>query len=173
MPKNFRKVLAWSKTHDGKKLIRFGLSSVVTTSVSFLGIVITYGFHIIHGVLGATLFGNLIAVIPGYYLSRSWAWGKKGKSHIRKEVLPYLSISGMGISFSMFGASFVKHLVHTHHWHHIVNTFLIAGVNLLSFGVFWVLKVLLFNKIFHTNKLRDIDAHLSDEEKLQISSRES
>ena len=173
MPKNFREVLAWSKTHDGKKLIRFGLSSVVTTSVSFLGIVITYGLHIIHGVLGATLFGNLIAVIPGYYLSRSWAWGKKGKSHIRKEVLPYLSISGMGISFSMIGASFVKHLVHTHHWHHIVNTFLIAGVNLLSFGVLCVLKVFLFNKIFHTNKLRDIDAHLSDEEKLQISSRES
>ena len=84
MPKNIREVIAWSKTHDGKKIIRFGLSSVITTSVSFLGIVISYGFHLIHGVLGATLFGNLVAVIPGYYLSRSWAWGKKGKSHIRK-----------------------------------------------------------------------------------------
>ena len=93
MPKNIREVLAWSKTHDGKKIIRFGLSSVITTSVSFLGIVISYGFHLIHGVLGATLFGNLVAVIPGYYLSRSWAWVKKGKSHIRIEVLPYLSIS--------------------------------------------------------------------------------
>jgi len=27
-----------------------------------------------------------------------------------------------------------------------------------------VLKMLVFNKIFHTNKLADIDAHLSDEE---------
>ena len=164
MPKNFRELLAWSKTHEGKKLIRFGLSSVITTSVSFLGIVVSYGFHIIHGVIGATLFGNLLAVLPAYYLSRTWAWGKRGKSHIRKEVLPYLSISGLGISFSMIGASFVKHLVRTHSWHHMVNTLLVAGVNLLSFGIFWVLKIVIFNKIFHTNKLRDIDEHLIVEE---------
>ena len=31
--------IAWSKTHEGKKLIRYTASSVITTAVSFTSIV--------------------------------------------------------------------------------------------------------------------------------------
>lgn len=164
MPKNFRELVTWSKTHEAKKLIRFTLSSVITTGVSLTAILVTYGFHIISGVIGATLFGNVLAIFPSYYLNRAWAWGKRGKSHFRKEVVPYWSMAFLGIAFSLLGALWVKHLVHTHAWDHLVNTGLVAGVNLLSFAIFWVLKILLFNKIFHTDKLHDIELHLELEE---------
>jgi putative flippase GtrA len=164
VPKNLREFMAWSKTHQGKKLIRFSLSSVITTGVSFSTILIVYGFHIITGIIGATLFGNLLATIPSYYLSRAWAWGKRGRSHFRKEVVPYLLMSFAGIAFSLLGALFVKHLVHTHHWSHLIDTGLVGGVNVLSFAIFWVLKVLLFNRIFHTDKLHAIEVHLEEEE---------
>lgn len=164
MPKNLGDLIAWSKTHQGKKLIRYTVTSLITTGVSLSWILITYGFHIIHGVVGATLSGNVVAIIPSYYLNRAWAWGKRGKSHFRKEVVPYWTMSFLGISFSLLGAYLVKHLVHTHHWSHLVNTGLVAGVNLLSFAIFWVLKILVFNKIFHTDKLHDIELHLEIEE---------
>jgi branched-subunit amino acid transport protein len=73
-------------------------------------------------------------------------------------------MSFLGIGFSMLGALWVKHLVHTHNWDHLINTGLVAGVNLLSFAIFWVLKILVFNKIFHSDKLHDIDEHLVVEE---------
>jgi putative flippase GtrA len=164
MPKNFRELLAWSGTHQGRKLIRFGLSSVVTTMVSLAAILITYGFHIINGIIGATLFGNVLAILPSYYLNRSWVWRKRGKSHFRNEVMPYWMMAFFGIAFSLLGAWWVKHLVHTHDWGHLVNTGLVAGINLLSFAIFWVLKILLFNRIFHTDKLHDIETHLVAEE---------
>jgi putative flippase GtrA len=164
MPKRISDLRAWSKTHQGKKLIRFALSSVITTGVSLSAILIVYGFHIINGVIGATLFGNVVAIIPSYYLNRAWAWGKRGKSHFRKEVVPYWSMSFLGIAFSLVGAAWVKHLVHTHAWDHLINTGLVAGVNLLSFAIFWVLKILLFNRIFHTDRLHDIEEHLVAEE---------
>lgn len=167
MPPRIDDLRAWSKTHNGKKLIRFTLSSVITTGVSLSTILIVYGFHIISGVIGATLFGNVVAIVPSYYLNRAWAWGKRGKSHFRNEVIPYWSMSFLGIAFSLLGATFVKHLVHTHHWDHLVNTILVAGVNLLSFAIFWVLKILLFNRIFHTDRLHDIEEHLIAEEHLQ------
>ena len=53
--------VAWSKTHQGKKLIRYTASSVITTGVSFSAIVIFYGLKIIPGVIWATLAGNVIA----------------------------------------------------------------------------------------------------------------
>jgi putative flippase GtrA len=151
-------------SHEGKKLIRYTLSSVITTGVSLTAILIVYGFHIIDGIIGATLFGNIIAIIPSYYLNRAWAWGKRGKSHFRNEVIPYWTMSFLGIAFSLVGATYVKHLVHTHHWDHLFNTALVAGVNLLSFAIFWILKILVFNKIFHTDKLHDIEEHLKAEE---------
>jgi putative flippase GtrA len=164
VPKNYREFVAWSKTHQGKKLIRYTLTSVITTGVSLVAILVTYGFHIIPGVFGATLFGNVLAIFPSYYLNRVWAWGKRGKSHFRNEVVPYWSMAFLGIAFSLLGALWVKHLVHTHQWSHLVDTGLVAGVNLLCFAIFWVLKMLVFNKIFHTDKLRDIEVHLEHEE---------
>ncbi len=157
-------LLAWSKSHEGKKIIRYTLSSVITTGVSLAAILITYGFKIIPGIIEATLFGNVVAVIPSYYLNRAWAWGKRGKSHFRNEVIPYWGMAILGIAFSLVGATYTKHLVHTHHWAHLANTALVGGVNVLSFAIFWVLKMLVFNRIFHTDRLRDIDAHLVAEE---------
>jgi putative flippase GtrA len=162
--KRLSDLLAWSKSHEGKKLIRYTLSSLITTGVSLAAILITYGFKIIHGIIEATLFGNVIAVIPSYYLNRMWAWGKRGRSHFRNEVIPYWVMAFLGIAFSLIGATYTKHLVHTHHWGHLANTALVGGVNVLSFAIFWVLKMLVFNRIFHTDKLHDIDAHLAAEE---------
>jgi len=165
MPRSYQDVVSWSKSHEGKKLIRYTLGSVYTTMFSQAVIFIVYGGHIIKGVVSATLFANLLAIIPSYHLNRRWAWKKDGSSHWRKEVIPYLAMSLSGIAFSTIGAFGAKYLIHrNHHWSHVFDTGLVAFVNLISFAIFWVLKMLVFNKIFHTNKLADIDAHLSDEE---------
>ena len=160
-------VVAWSKSHEGKKLIRFTAASAITSVVSLSTILVVYGFHIITGIISATLFGNIVAILPSYYLTRAWAWGKRGKSHWRKEVLPYWLMSFAGIAFSLLGATWVKGFVHSHDLDHSVNTVLVAGMNLVSFAAFWILKIVLFNRIFHTHSLEDIDEHLREEEEKQ------
>ena len=157
MPKSLSDVLAWSKTHQGKKLIRYTLSSVITTAISFSTIVIVYGFHIISGIIAATLCGNLVAVIPSYYLSRAWAWGKRGRTKVRSEVLPFLAMSLSGSTVALFGATYARHVVHAHHWAHLINTAVVGGTNIASFGVFWVLKMLLFNRIFRPASAQSLD----------------
>jgi Na+(H+)/acetate symporter ActP len=57
-------------------------------------------------------------------------------------------IAALGIAFSILGASYAPHLVHTHHWSQLINTGLVVGANFVSFAVFWVLKLMIFNKIF-------------------------
>jgi putative flippase GtrA len=152
--------LAWSKTHQGKKLIRYTGTSVITTGVSFLSIVILYGFKIIPGVIWATLAGNVIATLPSYHLNRIWAWGKRGPSAFRKEIVPYWSLALAGIAFSQIGAFWSRSVVHSHHWSRLEDTALVAAVNLVCFAVFWVLKLLVFNRIFHFDKLKVIDEEL-------------
>lgn len=163
------KALDWSKSHQGKKLIRFTAVSAITTSVSFISIALLYGLRIVPGVMWATLSGNLIASVPAYQLNRTWTWGKKGRSHLRSEIIPFWSMSLLGIGFSQLGAWWARNQVHSHHWAHIVNTGLVAGMNLASFAIFWVLKLAVFNKIFHVHVAEDIEAHLLEEEQAEKS----
>jgi putative flippase GtrA len=159
-----RSILAWSRTHEGKKIVRYTLTSAITTAVSNGSILILYGFRIIPGVIWATLVGNVIGMLPAYQLNRRWTWGKSGRSKFRLEVAPFATMSILGIAFSQLGAWWAKDEVNSHHWHHLANTGLVAGANLVCFGVFWVLKLIVFNRIFHVHPLEQMDEHLSVEE---------
>ena len=145
-------------------MIRFTSVSVVSTIVSVLTITLVYGLKIIKSEVEATLFGNLIGAIPSYSLNRRWTWGKTGRSHVRKEIIPFAAMAVLGIGFSTLGAFYAKHLVHTHHWSHLFNTGLVDVANLSSFATFWVLKLIVFNRIFHVDEEAEIDAHLVNEE---------
>ncbi|HEV3267388.1 MAG TPA: GtrA family protein [Acidimicrobiales bacterium] len=168
MIERLRALLTWSRTHQGKKMVRYVLGSVIATGVSFTSIAILYGFRIIPGVIWATLAGNLIATLPAYHLNRTWTWGKRGRSHFRNEIVPFWSMSFLGIAFSQFGAFWSRAEVHSHTWSHLANTALVTGTNLVCFGVFFMLKLMVFNKIFHVNKLELLDEHLTLEEKSAI-----
>jgi putative flippase GtrA len=144
-----RSLWAWMQTREGKKLYRYLLGSVITTAASFIWITATYGLKIIPGVIWATLSGNLVAVIPSYYWNRAWVWGKRGRSHFRNEIVPYWSMAFLGIAFSQLGAFWARSEVHKHDWSHLANTGLVAGANVLCFAIFFVLKLMVFNRIFH------------------------
>jgi putative flippase GtrA len=160
VPRSFADLVAWTKSSEGRKLIRYTLGSVYTTIFSQSVIFITYGFHLISGVIGATLFANVLATLPSYHLNRRWAWSKSGASHWRKEILPYWGIAFTGIAFSTIAAFGTKYLIHHHtSWTHLVDTCLVALVNLISFVIFWILKMLVFNRIFHIDTMGHGVAH--------------
>ena len=156
--------MAWSRTHQGRKLIRFTSVSVISTVVSVLVIAFVYGLKIIKGEVEATVFGNLVAAFPSYRLNRQWTWGKTGRSHVRKEVVPFAAMTALGIGFSILGATYARRLVHVHHWNHLINTGVVVAANLGSFAIFWVLKLIVFNRIFHVDEASQIDEQLEQEE---------
>jgi putative flippase GtrA len=164
-----RSIIAWSRTHEGRKIVRYTLTSAITTVVSNGSILILYGFRIIPGVIWSTLVGNVIGMLPAYQLNRRWTWGKSGRSKFRMEVAPFAAMSILGIAFSQLGAWWAKDEVASHHWHHLANTGLVAGANLVCFGIFWVLKLIVFNRIFHVHPLELMDEHLTVEEESAAS----
>ena len=75
--------LAWSRSHEGKKMLRYTMVSVISTVVSFVSLAIIFGLHWMSQV-PATVTANAIATFPSYQLNRKWAWGKGGRSHLAK-----------------------------------------------------------------------------------------
>ena len=165
MAELFQRLWAWLHTHEGKKIFRYLMVSVITTGVSLVVLALVYGVFRWWTEVPSTIFANAVATFPSYWLNRNWAWGKSGRSHIRKEVIPFWVVAAAGIAFSVIGASVARHIGQTHHLAHIYQTVLVLAANVLSFAIFWVVKLLLFNKLFHVGTLlEEIDEHLDMEE---------
>jgi putative flippase GtrA len=164
VPTRLHSLRAWSKTHEGRKLIRYTTVSASSTIVSFVALSAFYGLNIIPSVIWSTLAGNLVASIPAYQLNRRWTWGKRGKSQFRREVVPFWTLTFLGIGVSQLGALVARHEVKAHHWSHVANTGLVVLANLASFAIFWVLKLIVFNRIFRIDVIEEIDEHLAIEE---------
>jgi putative flippase GtrA len=162
MPAVLERLWRWLHTKEGTKVFRYSMVSVISTAVSFTVLFLVYGVARLWGEVESTVFANVVATFPSYWLNRNWAWGKTGRSHLVKEVLPFWGMAALGICFSIIGASIAKRLGEGQS--HAVKTALVLGFNVMSFGIFWILKLALFNRLFHVPSLyEEIDEHVEAE----------
>jgi putative flippase GtrA len=149
----------WQKreTPEAKQLLRYTMVSVVSTVVSFATLALVFGVFHFWGEIGSTVFANAVATVPSYYLNRGWVWGKNGRSHLMKEIVPFWAMSGIGIVVSIFGAAIARHLGIEHHLGHLQQTGVVLFANVMSFAIFWVLKFLVFNRLFKVHPLEELD----------------
>lgn len=129
-------------------MIKFTMVSVISALTSLVVLAIVYGGLRLWSEVPSVLFSNLCAGIPSYMLNRRWVWGKSGRSHLVKEILPFVVISVTGIGFSLFTASLAHHYADVHHLHHLVRTALVLFTNIASFGILWVFKFMILNRLF-------------------------
>jgi putative flippase GtrA len=87
---------------------------------------------------------NIVAVtlgcVPSYTGNRYWVWGKRGKNHFWREVMPFWAIALVGLAFSTLLIYLVSHL-----WTH--NPIVINGTNLVAFGALWVFKYMMLDQL--------------------------
>ena len=92
-------------TPQGRKLVRYGLVSVVSVGIGFSLLILIYGVLQLWSEVPSALVSNILAAIPNYYLNRKWVWGKSGRSHIWREVVPFWITSITGILLALLTAS--------------------------------------------------------------------
>jgi putative flippase GtrA len=95
----------------------------------------------------ANICGVAISAIPAYYMNRAWVWGKRGKSHWKKEVMPFWLFTGAGLVLSTLAISYADE--------HTQNKFVILFVQLFAFGVLWVVRFFVLDRLFHVEVFED------------------
>ena len=137
-----------SRTPQGLKVIKYTMVSVISALTSLVILTIVFGVLKLWGEVASTLFANIMAGIPSYYLNRRWVWGKGGRSHIWRELLPFWVMSITGIGFALYTASLAHNFADAHHLQHLARTVLVVGANIAAFGTLWFLKFLVLNRLF-------------------------
>jgi putative flippase GtrA len=139
----------------GQKLIRYSLASVVAVIVSLVFLVIFDGVIGLSAVVSSTL-ATSIAAVPSYEMNRKWAWGKTGRSHLWKEVIPFWGLALLGWAFSTVCVHFMESYAKHDHFSHPLTTFTVAVVYLGAFGVLWIGKFIIFNKVLFVHNPEDL-----------------
>lgn len=139
-----RSMLDRSRTPGGKKMIRYSLVSVISVMVSQVVLFVAQSFW-------SARTSNIVAVcvsaVPSYYLNRAWAWGKTGKSHLMKEIVPFWSLAMLGLVFSTWAADYAESNAHQVTSSDLVARLIVNGAALAAFGILWVGKFFIFNKV--------------------------
>ena len=143
-------VQLWSylRTPEGAKLVRYTAVSAISAMTSIVILTLVYGVLRLWTEVWSVLFSNVMAGIPSYFLNRQWVWGKSGRSHWWREVLPFWITSLTGIGFALVTASLARNYAQSHDLHHLARTVLVVGANVAAFGIVWLIKFAILNRVF-------------------------
>jgi Ni/Fe-hydrogenase subunit HybB-like protein len=72
-------------------------------------------------------------------LNRAWVWGKSGKNHFWREVVPFWALALLGLAFSTLLVAIASD------WNNA--TWVVSAANLVAFGILWVAKYLLLDAL--------------------------
>jgi putative flippase GtrA len=136
------------RSPEGLKLIKYTTVSAISALTSIIVLTLVYGVLRLWSEVFSTLFSNVVAGVPSYILNRRWVWGKSGRSHLWREVLPFWVMSLTGIGFALITASLARNFAVSHHLHHLARTVLVVGANIAAFGIVWLFKFMILNRLF-------------------------
>lgn len=144
---------ARAKTPGGRKAIRYTLVSVISVVVTQIALVVLLGvFH--WTAKSANIAACTVGGVPSYTLNRRWAWGKSGRSHMWKEVVPFWTLTFLGLALSTWAADFAETWAKENFDSHLMLTLTVAAASLAAFGVLWIGKFLIFNKLMFVDHHR-------------------
>ena len=149
---------AHARSDAGRRAIRYMATSGI--GVALTQLLLGLFLHVFHWRSGVS---NVVAVslvsVPAFLLNKYWVWGKRGRAHMRREVLPFWLFTVAGLALSTLAVVLVARAIEDPHTEKIAVQF----ANIAGFGVLWVIKYLFLDKIMfgahhHTPYDEDIEA---------------
>ncbi len=142
------KLWEFARSAEGVKLFKYTLVSAISALTSIVLLALIYGVLRLWTEVPSVLVADILAGIPAYFLNRQWVWGKSGRSHVWREVVPFFVVSITGIGFAIVTASLARNYADAHDLHHLARTVLVVGANIGAFALVWFAKYLFLNRLF-------------------------
>jgi putative flippase GtrA len=115
--------------------ICFGVSELVFVALFAPGFL---------GSKGAAIVASIAGIIPGYFLNRSWTWGRKGKSDFWREVVPYWATALVSTALAALGTGAANDIFADEP--RGMRTLINAAAYMLVYGVLFIAKYIVFHR---------------------------
>lgn len=141
-------LLAHARSEAGRRALRYtgtSLFGVVTTQILLFVFLHPFGWK--------PVISNFVAVtitsVPAFLLNKYWVWGKRGRAHMRREVIPFWLFTVAGWILSTVAVALVVKVTKDPTNPDLVdgNKYAVQLANIAGFGILWVLKYVFLDKI--------------------------
>jgi len=137
-------LLERARTPGGRKLVRYSLVSVISVVVSQI---ILFFAQFAWSARTSNIVAVLISAVPSYQLNRAWAWGKTGRSHLMKEIVPFWGMAFLGLVLSTWSADFAESHAASLTSSTLGQKLVVNAAALAAFGVLWIAKFIVLNRV--------------------------
>ena len=122
-----------------KRLFKYSAASAVAVVVGQTTLLI--GLEVLEWpALAANLLSVSIGAIPNYTINRYWTWQQTGKNRLWGEIIPFWVMALLGSLLSMAAVAVADSQTDG-------NTLVIMFANLSGFGVVWIAKFVILDKV--------------------------
>jgi putative flippase GtrA len=137
-------LLAQARTPTGRKLVKYTMVSVISVIIGQALLLLAFGV-LRWDAAPSNIFAVGVSAIPSYYLNRAWAWGKRGRSHFLKEVLPFWAMAFLGLAVSTVFVAIAEG--RSDHLNRALQSLVVSGASIAAFGTLWIAKFIILNKV--------------------------
>jgi putative flippase GtrA len=128
------------------RFFRYSVGSVVAIVASEIAFVLCYGTGWL-GTTGSSVVAFCAGAIPNYVLNRSWAWERKGRPHLGREVVLYAVVSIVSLVSAAVVTGWVSRVVPHFTASYPARTAAVAAAYLATYGLLFILKFVIFQRV--------------------------
>jgi putative flippase GtrA len=140
------------KSPQFARFFRYSMVSAISSGVSLVGLYVFYRVFKIGSAGVSNICATAVATVPSYYLNRTWAWKRAGKSHLMREVVPFWVIAAVSLGLSTGAVTLASHEALSHGLQGRTETLLVEFANFFTYGVLWIGKFFFFNRFLFAHR---------------------
>ena len=128
------------------QLMRYAATSVVATMTSMLTLAALIGSGAMRPV-AANVIATLAGTFPSFELNRRWVWNPSGRPSLRRQVLPFVSLTFAGLALSTVLVAGIARVADRADLGHGEMAVLAVMANLVGFGIVWVIQFVVLDRL--------------------------
>lgn len=127
------------------KIVRYSTASAAGVIVGQLTLILCYQALPWPGAtehwpgIPANLASVTLGAVPNYTINRYWTWSQTGRNRLWGEIIPFWTMSVLGAILSTIAVGYADRVWGT--------TIAVAAANLTGFGVLWIAKFFVLDRL--------------------------
>jgi putative flippase GtrA len=127
------------------KVWRYTVGSVIAAVTSLVVFAVAYGLGL--GNVPANVLAFVAGAVPNWVLNRTWAWQRRGRVHVRREIILYAIVSALSLAASSAATGWADVQVPAVTANRTLQVLLVACAYIATYGILFVAKYAVYELV--------------------------
>lgn len=130
-----------------RQLVRYGACSLASVVLTEVLLAVLYGELRVGSAVACSVAASAAAAVPTFVLYRRFVWQLRGRSRLWGEVVPFCTMTAVGIAIATAGVAALVDVLPRADLHgRLARAAAVDGASLTAYGVLWVVRYVVLDR---------------------------